>query len=373
MLKVICNQKDLTKAIGESQKAVSNKVAIDILKDFYIQAVNNSLKITGYNLEISIESIIDANVITEGEILIDSKLFGDIIRKLPVADIEISVEGEVLTIICENSKFNLKCRSSVDYPKIPSVPNDNLIEVNQGLFKQMINETVFATSQDQTKPVLTGELLEIKDGKLNLVAIDGYRLSVSTNKFESSIGDSRIIIPSKALRDISSLLNSSNDNFKLGFNEKYITFIVNNTTIVSRLIDGEFVEYRKLLPKEYHSLVTAKTETLLSCIDRASLLITSERNSLVKLEIRDNVLTIKSNADSGNCNEEMGISLLGDYLDIAFNSRYLTEALKVIETEEVTLEFTTNVNPCIIKPVSKGTEIKEYTYLILPVRISSNA
>lgn len=373
MLKVICNQKDLAKAIGESQKAVSNKTTMDILKSFYIQAFNNSLKITGYDLEISIESMFDTNVIEEGETLINAKLFGEIIKKLPQCEIELSMKDDILTIICQNSKFELKCENAVDYPKIPTASNDNLIEINQGIFKQMINETVFATSQDQTKPVLTGELLEINNDTVSLVAIDGYRLSVSTNKLSNSAGDSKIVIPSKTLQGIASLLNSNEETFKFGFNEKHAMFIIGNTTIISRLLDGSFIEYKKLLPKEHNSLVTANRKELLSCIERASLLIASERNSLVKFEIRDNVLHIISNADYGNCNEEMSISLSGDYLDIAFNSRYLVEALKVIDTEEITLEFTTNVNPCIIKPVSKNMDIKDYTYLILPVRMSSNA
>ena len=372
MLKVICNQKDLARVIGECQKAVSNKTTMDILKNFYIKAFNGSLKMVGYDLEISIESMFDTNVIEEGETLINAKLFGEIIKKLPQSEIELSVKGDILTLICENSKFELKCENAVEYPKIPTTTDNSLVEINQSLFKQMISETVFATSQDQTKPVLTGELLEINEDKISLVAIDGYRLSVSTSKLPHSIGDSKIVIPAKTLQGISSLLNSNDDTFKFGFNEKYAMFVVGNTTIISRLVDGNFVEYKRLLPKEHNSLVTANRKELLSCIERASLLIASEKNSLVKLEIRDNNLNIISKVDYGNCNEEMAISLEGDYLDIAFNSRYLAEVLKVIDTEEVALEFTTNVNPCIIKPVSENTEDKEYTYLILPVRISSN-
>lgn len=372
MLKIVCNQKDLSKAIGECQRAVSNKTTMDILKNFYIQAFNNCLKITGYDLEISIESMFETNVIEEGEALINANLFGTIIKKLPQSDIEISVDGDVLTLKCESSRFQLKCESAVEYPTIPTATNENLVEINQGLFKQMVQETIFATSQDQTKPVLTGELLEIRDNTISLVAIDGYRLSVSANTLSGTLEDCSMVIPSKTLQDISSLLNSNNDNFKFGYNEKHAMFIIGNTTIVSRLIDGNFIEYKKLLPKEHNSLVTTNRKELLGCIERASLILSSEKNSLVKLEIRDNNLSIISNSEAGDCNEQLDISLSGDYLDIAFNSRYLTEALKVIDTEEITLEFTSNVNPCIIKPVYKDSNNKEYTYLLLPVRISSN-
>lgn len=374
MLKVICNQKNLIKAIAESQKAVSNKTTMDILKNFYIQAFKDgSMKITGYDLEISIESILEANVLEEGEVLINAKLFGDIVRKLPQSDIELSVQDDTLCISCGSSKFNLKYEDVRGYPKLPLIQDCSFVEVNQELFKQMVTETIFATSQDATKPVLMGELLEVKNNQLNIVAIDGYRLAVSTtNKLENDMPDSKLIIPAKALQSISSLLNSNVKSFKFGFSDKYVMFSIDDTVIKSRLLEGVFVEYQRLLPNNYNTLVVANRKELLNCIERASLLIANERNSLVKFVIRDNTLSVIANADYGNCNEEMNVTTEGDYLDIAFNSRYLMEALKVIDTEDIRLEFTSNVNPCIIKPVHSKTTDKDYTYLVLPVRIASN-
>lgn len=372
MFKVICNQKDLVKAIGESQKAVSNKSTMEVLKNFYLKAFNGSLEIIGYDLEVAISSIFETTIEQEGEILINAKLFSDIIRKLPQSQIELSVEDKELTIKCNSSIFNIKCEESSAFPDLPESLDNSLIEINQEMLKKMIKETIFATSQDITKPVLMGVLIEFEDTLINFVAIDGYRLAVSTNSLSGGITNTKIIVPAKTLNDVSSLLNSTNNIVKVGFNEKHIMFISENTKIIGRLIGGEFIEYKKLLPKQYNSLVTLKTSDFLSAIERASIL-SSGKDNLVKFVIRDNFINIVSNADNGNALETVDISLSGDYLDIAFNSRYICEALKVIDTEEITLEFTTNINPCIIKPIYKEEVTKNYTYLILPVRVSSNS
>ena len=215
-----------------------------------------------------------------------------------------------------------------------------------------------------------GELLEIENGNINLVAIDGYRFAVRSCQVDNLIHEdlkAKIIIPGKTLIDVNSLLSSEED-VKVGFNEKNAIFIINDTKIVTRLLEGEFIDYKKLCPREYNSKIKLKTKDLLNSIERASLLSQSEQNNLIKLSIRDSMMAITSNNEKGNVYEEVSLSLEGDYLDIAFNSRYLLEGLKNIDCEEIYIEFTTNVNPCIIKPAD-GTK---YTYLLLPVRISSN-
>ena len=184
---------------------------------------------------------------------------------------------------------------------------------------------------------------------------------------ENLNANAKVIIPGKTLNDVNSLL-STEENVQIGFDEKNAIFIINETKIITRLLDGEFIEYKKLLPREHNTRVKLKTRSLLDSIERASLLSQSERNNIIKLSIRDNTMAITSNTEKGNVYEEVNLELEGDYLDIAFNSRYLLEGLKNIESEEIFIEFTTNVNPCIIKPVDG---IK-YIYLLLPVRIASN-
>ena len=367
-MKIICNQKLLAHKIGISQKAINGKTTLELLKGILISAKDNQLKLTGYDLEIGIETYAQAEIIEEGEIVVNARLFGDIIRKLPDSFVEIETDNENNVYInCVNSRFKIKGDSAKEYPRLPEVKEEDLYNIPQVLLKNMIKQTVFAISQDQTKPILMGELLEIVDGNISLVAIDGYRLAVRSCTVNNMMNNAKVIIPGKTLTDVNSLL-SSEDDVRLGFDEKNAIFIINDTKIITRLLDGEFIDYKKLLPREHNSKVKLNTKDLLNSIERASLLSQSEKNNLIKLSIRDDVMAITSNTDKGNVYEEVSLQLEGDYLDIAFNSRYFLEGLKNIDSEEIYIEFTTNVNPCIIRPAD---EVK-YTYLLLPVRISSN-
>ena len=367
-MKIICNQKLLANKIGIVQKAINSKTNFDLLKGILIVAKGDKIVLTGYDLEIGIETYAQAEIAQEGSIVINARLFGDIIRKLPDSFVEIETDEENNVYInCLNSKFKIKGDSPEEYPVLPDVSEENLYSVPQDILKNMIKQTVFAISQDQTKPVLMGELLEIVDGDVSLVAIDGYRLAVRSCSVENLNANAKVIIPGKTLSDVNSLL-STEEQVQIGFDEKNAIFIINETKIITRLLDGEFIEYKKLLPREHNTRIKLNTRSLLDSIERASLLSQSERNNLIKLSIRDNTMAITSNTEKGNVYEEVDLELEGDYLDIAFNSRYLLEGLKNIESEEIFIEFTTNVNPCIIKPVDG---IK-YIYLLLPVRIASN-
>ena len=368
-MKIICNQKILSHKIGIVQKAINGKTTLELLKGILLTAKEDRINLTGYDLEIGIDTYAQAEVIEEGEIVINARLFGDIIRKLPDTFVEIETDSDNNVYInCLNSRFKIKGDSAVEYPKLPDVNKNELYDIPQDLLKNMIKQTVFAISQDQTKPILMGELLEIGNGNISLVAIDGYRLAVRASELSGVEEDVKVIIPGKTLHDVNGLLASEGDFIKIGFDEKNAIFIINETKIITRLLEGEFIDYKKLLPREYGVRAKVNTKELLNSIERASLLSQSEKNNLIKLSIRDNSMAITSNTEKGNVYEEVSIELEGDYLDIAFNSRYFLEALKVIDSEEIFIEFTTNVNPCIIKPVD-GTK---YTYLLLPVRISSN-
>lgn len=368
-MKIICNQKLLANKISIVQKAINSKTTFDLLKGILIVTKQDEIILKGYDLEIGIETPVSAEVMEQGQIVINSKLFGDIIRKLPDSFVEIETDKDNNVYInCLNSRFKIKGDSAKEYPQIPDVNEDNLYSIPQDVLKSMIKQTVFATSQDQTKPILMGELLEIDNGDINLVAIDGYRLAVRSCTVDNlNDTNTKVIIPGKTLTDVNSLLSTEED-VKIGFNEKNAVFIIDETKIVTRLLEGEFIDYKKLCPREYNSKIKLKTKNLLNSIERASLLSQSELNNLIKLSIRDSVMAITSNNEKGTVYEEVSLSLEGDYLDIAFNSRYLLEGLKNIDCEEIYIEFTTNVNPCIMKPAD-GTK---YIYLLLPVRISSN-
>ncbi len=367
-MKLICNQKLLASKVGICQKAISSKTTIELLKGILLSTKNDTLKLTGYDLEIGIETFTQAEVIEEGEVVVNARLFGDIIRKLPDTFVEIETDKDNNVYInCANSRFKIKGDSAQEFPKLPNVQEEDLYNISQDLLKHMIKQTVFAISQDQTKPVLMGELLEILDGNISLVAIDGYRLAVKSCPIDNTSNSSKVIIPGKALSDVNSLL-STEEEVRIGFDDKNAIFILDDTKVITRLLDGEFIDYKKLLPREYNSKIKLKTKELLNSVERAALLSQAEKNNLIKLSIRDSVLAITSNTDKGDVYEEVTLELEGDYLDIAFNSRYFLEGLKNIDSEEIYIEFTTNVNPCIIRPADET----KYTYLLLPVRIASN-
>ncbi|OPJ55458.1 DNA polymerase III subunit beta [Alkalithermobacter paradoxus] len=369
-MKLISSQRKLSTAINTVQKAVSSKSTLPLLKGILIQAVDDKIQLVGNDLELGIESYIDGQVIEEGSIVIDSKLFGDIIRKLPDSSVVIEVDSDnMIHIKCESSDFKIKGHCSDEYPKLPDLDEDRFYEIPEDLFKNMIKQTVFAISQDETKPILMGELLEIENNNISLIAIDGYRLAIRSGQIINNIGDIKVIIPGKALNEINRILSGDEGkNIKVAFTDKHALFLIDETKIITRLLEGEFINYKQLLPKEYNLRVKVPTKTLLNCIERTSLLAKEGKNNLVKFSIRDDIMIATSNSEIGNVQEEIFITLEGEDLDIAFNSRYLIEGLKVIESEEIYIEFTTNVSPCIVKP-EDGIK---YIYLLLPVRISSS-
>ncbi|SHK00507.1 DNA polymerase III subunit beta [Paramaledivibacter caminithermalis] len=366
-MKIICSQKQLSTAVNIVQKAVSTKTTLPILKGILLEAKNNKLKLVGNDLDIGIENYIETKIVQEGSIVISSKIFGDIIRKLPDADIEIEVDDQNNVFIrCENSDFKLVGQSAVEFPELPYVKEENTYIISQDLFKNMIRQTIFATSQDETRPILTGSLIEIKNRNILMVAIDGYRLALRKAYLNIDIGN-KAVVPSKTLNEVNRILgNETEGNIFISFTDKHILFTIDKTRIISRLLEGEFINYNQIIPKEYKSKVKVKTKELLDSIERASLLAKEGKNNAIKFSIKDDIMNVSSNVDIGSVNEEVNIELEGEDLDIGFNSKYLLDALKVIDSEEIFLEFTTSVSPCVIKP----TDNENYIYLVLPVRLS---
>lgn len=363
-----CHQKALLSSINIVQKAVSSKTTLPILKGIYIEALDNYLKLVATDLEIGIEHIVEAKTHNKGSVVVDARLFSEIIRKLPDAEVEISLEeNNQIYIKCENSEFNIVSYNSQDFPELPTIEEDYSYEISQDLFKNMIRQTVFATSQDESRPVLTGALVEIENDTLNMVALDGYRLALKKGKIQSHI-DNKVIIPAKTLSEINRIISDNEEQLTITLTNNHALFVIGNTKMISRLLEGEFINYKQILPKEYKSKVKVKTRNLLDSIERASLVAREGKNNLVKFTISDDKMTITSNSELGKVHEQIYIDFEGEEVEIAFNSKYLIDVLKIMEDEEVYLEFTTNLSPGILKPVSNDN----YIYLILPVRLSSN-
>ncbi|WP_024614017.1 DNA polymerase III subunit beta [Clostridium sp. Ade.TY] len=361
----ICEKQKLQEGISIVQKAITGKSTMSVLEGIYINANKEGLTLIGSDMDVSIETKVEADVINEGSIVIDAKIFGEIIRKLPNSDIKIeTMDNDTVQITCEKSVFNVVYMGSDEFPELPSLNENMQIEVPQNILKNMIKCTSFATAQDETRPILQGVLFEVKERTLNLVALDGYRLAIRSEYLDTDF-DIEIVIPGKTLNEVSKILEDVNDLVQITFTNNHILFNLNKTRIISRLLEGKFVNYKSLLPEEHKLLVTVKKQDLQNGIERASLMAKDGNNNLIKLDVQDDALIITSNSQLGKVREEVFINLQGDKIQIAFNSRYLIDVLKNFEDEEVVMEMTSSVSPCIIK----AKDADNYKYLVLPVRL----
>ncbi|MDU1854029.1 MAG: DNA polymerase III subunit beta [Clostridium baratii] len=361
----ICEKQKLQEGISIVQKAITGKSTMSVLEGIYINASKEGLTLIGSDMDVSIETKVEADVMNEGSIVIDAKIFGEIIRKLPNSDIKIeTLENDTVQITCEKSVFNVVYMNADEFPELPQINQDMKVEVPQNILKNMIKGTSFAIAQDETRPILQGVLFEVKDKTLNLVALDGYRLAIRSEYLDSEI-DIEKVIPGKTLNEVSKILEDTNDIVEINFTNNHILFNLNKTRIISRLLEGKYVNYKSLLPQEHKLTVTVKKQDLQNGIERASLMAKDGNNNLIKLDIQDEAVIITSNSQLGKVREEVLINLQGDKIQIAFNSRYLIDVLKNFEEEEDILEMTSSVSPCIIK----AKEADNYKYLVLPVRL----
>lgn len=366
-MNILCNQKKLSQAITNAQKAINNKTTIELLKGILFTARDNKLIITGYDNEISIETSIEAQVNKEGSVVVNSRLIGEIVRKLPDTFISIEIDTDYNVFInCMNSRFKIKGLPSEEFPKISDISIENEINIEQIEMRNMIKQTVFATAVEPMNPTLAGELFEIKNGNLSFVALDGYRLAVRKSYLDSNLDmDINAIIPGSTLNHLNSLL-SDDGNISVGIDSKNIIFKMKDTKIIARLIEGNFTKYESLLPKDFITKIKVNTRRLQESIERASLLFTSTKNNLIKISIMENMVAITSNNENGNAYEEVDVEFEGEELEIAFNSRYFLDGIKNIDSEYIEIEFGGDVNPAVIKPIDGP----EYIYLLLPVRFS---
>lgn len=367
-MKFITEKSLLQDAISTVQKAITGKSTMPILQGIYISAKDSTLTLIGSDIDVSIETKIEANIIEEGEIVLDSRLFGEIVRKLPNDQIEITkIANNNIEIICQKSIVQLIHMSGEEYPNLPIVDEDVVLSIPQKSLKNMIKSTIFAISQDDTRPILTGVLFEIKDKKLNLVALDGYRVAFRSENTDCSY-DKEAVIPGKTLNEISKILNDSDDEVQITFTNNQILFNFGNTKVISRLLEGEFIKYSSIIPQEYKLKLSVRRDDMLSCIERASLMAKDGNTNLVKLDIEEDVMVVTSNSQLGKAREEVNINLQGEGLKIAFNSKYLIDVFKIMEEDEVIMELTSPVTPCVVRNKNEDN----CTYLLLPVRLLNN-
>ncbi|WP_297429637.1 DNA polymerase III subunit beta [Clostridium sp.] len=360
-----CEKQNILEGISIVQKAITGKSTMPILEGIYINTNKSTLTLIGSDMDVSIQTCVDATIIEEGNIVIDAKIFGEIIRKLPNSTIKIeTIENQLIKITCEKSVFDVVYMNANEFPELPKINEDLKISVNQNILKNMIKGTSFAIAQDETRPILQGILFEVKDKILNLVALDGYRLAVKSEFLETDI-NIEVVIPGKTLNEVSKILEDIEDIVDITFTNNHILFNLEKTKIISRLLEGKFINYNSLLPQEHKLFVNVNRQELQNAIERASLMAKEGNTNLIKLDLQQDNLIITSNSQLGKVREEILIKLQGEEIQIAFNSKYLLDVLKNMEEDDVVMKMTSSVSPCVIE--EKDNENAKY--LVLPVRL----
>ena len=369
-MKLICNKSDLLRAVNIVLKAVPSKTTMSILECILIDASSESIRLTANDMELGIETVVKGEIAQRGIIALNAKIFSEIIRKLPDNDVVIeSSENYTTTITCEKAKFNIAGKPGDDFANLPYIEKSGSICLSQFTLKEIIQQTIFSISDNDSNKLMTGELFEVTGNELKVVSLDGHRISIRKIELKESYGDMKVVVPGKTLSEISKILSGGiEDEVRLFFTGNHVLFEFDDTRVVSRLIEGEYFRINQMLSHDYETKVIINKKELLNCIDRATLLIREGEKRPIIISITDRDMELKINSAIGSMNENIDIEKEGKDLMIGFNPKFLIDALRVIEDEEITIYLVNPKAPCFIKD-----EKESYIYLILPVNFNAVA
>ena len=367
-MKIICSKSDLVKGVGIVSKAVPSKTTMPVLECILIDASMDEIKLTANDMELGIETTIDGKIDERGILAINARIFSEIVRKLPDSDIVIeSVNNSQAIITCEKAKFNIAAQSGEDFAYLPDVEKDDFITVSEYTLKEVIRQTIFSIADSDTNKMMTGELFEIEENILKVVSLDGHRISIRKIELKDSYSPKKVIVPGKTLQEISKIIGGEAESeVDISFTRNHIVFEFDRTVVVSRLIEGEYFRIDQMLSSDYETKVKINKKELLNCIDRATLLIKEGDKKPIIIDIRDDSMELKIKSQAGSMDEVILCSKEGRDLLIGFNPKFLIDALRVIDDEEVDLYFMNAKAPCFIKD-----ETQSYIYLILPVNFNA--
>lgn len=367
-MKIVCSKTNLLNGVNIVSKAVPSKTTMSILECILIDANKGEIKLTANDMELGIETVIDGEIIEKGIIALDAKIFLEMVRKLPDNDVMIETDSAYkATITCEKAKFNIVGKSGEDFSYLPQIERSESIIVSQFTLKEIIRQTIFSIADNFTNKILTGELFEINGYLLKVVSSDGLRVSLRKIHLKDSYPAKKVIVPGKTLSEISKILTGDvESDVNIFFTDKHILFEFDNTTVVSRLIEGEYLKIDNILSADYETKLTLNKKEFLSCIDRSTLLIKEGDKKPIILNILDDVMELKMNSVVGSLDEEIDISKSGKDLMIGFDPKFLIDALKVIDDEEIEIKLLNSKAPCFIKD-----DEENYIYLILPVTFNT--
>lgn len=367
-MKIVCSKSNLLAGVQIVSKAVPSKTTMSILECILVDTRNGVIKMTANDMELGIETIIEGEIVEKGMIALDAKLFLEIVRKLPDNDVTIVTDPSFkTTITCEKAEFNIIGKSGDDFSYLPDIERQESVVVSQFTLKEVIRQTIFSIADNENNKLMTGELFEINGDILKVVSLDGHRVSIRKISLKNSYDHKKVVVPGKTLIEVSKILPGDADkDVSIFFTDKHIIFEFDDTVVVSRLIEGEYFNIDQMLSSDYETKVRINKKEFLSCIDRATLLVKEGDKKPVIINITDGSMKLKMNSTVGSMDEEIDITKEGKDLLIGFNPKFLIDALRVIDDEEVDLYMVNPKAPCFIRNAEES-----YIYLVLPVNFTT--
>jgi DNA polymerase III, beta subunit len=369
-MKIVCPKSELLNRVNIVLKAVPAKSTMSILECFIIEVKSDTIKMISNDMELGIETFVNGTILEAGTIAVNAKIFSEIIRKLPDNNVTIETDSNYsITITCEKSKFTILGKSSEEFPFLPEIDKKEAVVLSQFSLKEIIRQTVFSISDNESNKIMTGELFEINGNQFKVVSLDGHRFSIRRITLKESYNDIKVIVPGKTLNEIIKILSGEmSDDVSIYFTDKHILFEFDNTIVLSRLIEGEYFKINQMLSSDYETKITVNKKELLNCIDRTTLLIKESEKRPVIIDINDRKMELKMSTSIGSMDEEIDIVKEGKDILIGFNPKFLIEALRVIDDETIDIYLINPKAPCFIRDAEES-----YTYLILPVNFNSAA
>ena len=369
MMKFSCEKVLLQSAIAVTSRAVAQKSSIPALEGLLLH-VDSGLTVSGYNMQTGIRTKVSADVVSGGDIVLNARLFGDIIRRMPDDMVTVSVDDrQTVHLSCGDANFDILGLSAADYPDLPEVEDEYAMSIQQKTLRAMIEEVAFAVSTNESRPVHTGALFEISDAGLTMVAVDGFRLAVRREKLENMEGGAfSFVAPGSALSEVKGICADTEDLATVTLGRRHILFEVGDTELICRRLEGEFLDYKNAIPRKNPITLIADTKSLIESIDRVSVVISDKLKSPVRCLFECDKVTLTAKTGNGESRDVCRLSGDGGGLEIGFNNRYLMEALRYAPADTVKIELNTGVSPAVIVPV-EGEE--NFLYMVLPVRLKS--
>ena len=368
-MRFTCEKSMLVQGLNIAGRTVAQKSSLSVIEGILCKA-GMGLSLTGYNMETAITYEIEADVADPGECILPAKLFGDIIRRLPEGQVTVVVdESYKVSIRAGYASFTISAESADDYPELPDVSASRGVSIPQNKLKELISGTIFAVSENQGRPIHTGVKFEVEEDSISAIAVDGFRLARRTYHPENSTGRKlSFVVPAAGLKEVEKILSDCEDDANFCLGAKHILFQIGTATLVCRLLEGEFLDWRRVVPTNCPIKLCANVSDLASSIERVGLIVSEKYKSPVRCVFSNQVLLLKTNTTIGAAEDRCAIAGDGNELEIGFNVRYLADALRVIPSEEVTLELTNGLSPIVLTPAE---DKYDYSYMVLPVRIKN--